>query len=189
MGAKRERNRIRCRVDDFPEAARLKLEALLRDVHNTYEDIAAEMTEAGYEISKSAVHRYAMRTNAAASRVREAAEQTRMLVQELKDNQDLEATEVATAILMDGLTRRLATAEDDFDNLPLEKAGRLLVQIQRSAVYKDRYKKDRQKTIDSLERNIMERLRELAQEDSELLDKLMALVATAAKEEAAKEDG
>jgi len=188
MGKERERNRIRCRVDEFPEAARLKLEAMLQDVRNTYEDIAAAMAEDGYEISKSAVHRYAMRINAAASRVRAAAEQTRQLVQQLKDHPDIEATEVATALLMDGITRRLATAEDDFDKLPIEKAGRLLVQVQRSTVYKDRFKQDRQRVIESLEANIMTRLRELIQEDDALLERLAGMVSEAAREEAAKED-
>lgn len=56
-------------------------------------------------------------------RLREIGEQTKRLVQSLKDNQDVEATEVANALLLDALTRRIATAEEEFDALPLDKAG------------------------------------------------------------------
>ena len=46
---------------------------------------------------------------------------------------------------MDGLINKLATAEEEFDALPLEKAGRLLTSLSRTKVYKDRVKQDMQK--------------------------------------------
>ncbi len=189
MGQERERSRIRCLVDDFPEEARDLLESMIRDVRYTYADIVDAMTAQGLEISRSSVHRYAMRSNAAAARLKKGAEMTRQLIQQLRDNQDLESTEVASALLMDGLTRRLATAEDDFDKMPIEKAGGLLVQVQRSAVIKEKYKQDRKRTVARLENSILNRLRDLVQGDTELLNRLQAMVAAAASEELAKEDG
>lgn len=189
MGQERERSRIRCRVDDFPADARDQLESMLRDVRYTYEDIVEAMADRGLEISRSAVHRYSMRTNAAAARLKKSAEMTRQLIQQVKDNQDLEATEVATALLMDGLTRRMATAEEDFDSMPVEKAGKLLVQVQRSAVIKEKYKQNLKRIVSRLESSLQDRLRDLVQEDAELLSRLSAMVAAAAKEELAKEDG
>lgn len=187
--SKRQVKRVRFRVDDYPQEARELLELRLADVRNTYQDIADELTEKGWPISKSAVHRYAVRTEAAAERIRAAAEQTRMLIQQVKDGQDVQATEVASALLLDGLINRLATAEEEFDDMPLDKAGRLLVQLQRSGVYKNRWKDERQKVIDSLRDGMMAELRGEIQEDEELLDRLSRMVDRIARKEAAKDEG
>lgn len=188
MGKERSYSRVHCKVDDMPEVIRAELEKMLRDTRYTYQDIAEQMGALGYEISKSSIHRYAMRTNAAAQRLREAGEQTRVLIEQLRDNQDVEATEVATAILMDGLINRIASAEEEFDELPLDKAGRLLTQLQRSSVYKNRFKAERRRTIDNLERSIMEQLRDQVQDDDELLKRLSDMVSTIARREAARDE-
>lgn len=180
--------RVRYRVDEYPKEAKAMLEEMLQDVRNTYQDIAEAMTEKGWPITKSSVQRYAMRTEAAAARIRAAAEQTRVLIQSIKDGQDVEASEVGSALLLDGLIRRMATAEDEFDAMPLDKAGRLLVQLQRSGVYKNRWKDERRKTIDSLRDGIMAELRSEVQEDDELLMRLSALVDRIADKEAARDE-
>ena len=61
MGDQRERNRIKSRVDELPDEIRAQLDAMLADVNYTYQDIADTITDLGYEISRSAVGRYAMR--------------------------------------------------------------------------------------------------------------------------------
>ena len=120
MGEQRERQRIKSRVDEFPDEIRAQMDGMLADVNYTYQEIADTLTEQGYEISRSAVGRYAMRHNSAARRLKEAREQTTALLQQIRENQDVESTELASAILIDGLTRRIATAEEDFDALPLD---------------------------------------------------------------------
>jgi hypothetical protein len=134
------------------------------------------------------VHRYAKRTQAATERLRVAAEQTRVLIQSIKDGQDVEASEVGSALLLDGLINRLATAEEEFDDMPLDKAGRLLVQLQRSGVYKNRWKAERRKTIESLRDSMMRELQGEVQEDDELLARLSQMVERIADREAAKDD-
>lgn len=187
--AARKRERVRCKVDEYPPEAREMLDGMLIDIRYTYQDIALAMTEAGYPITKSSVWRYAARTRAAGERLRQAAEQTRALIAAVQDNHDVEATEVCSALLLDGLTRRLASAEEEFDDIPLDKAGTLLVQMQRSSVYKNRYKQERQKTIDRMQQTLMNRLRDAVQDDDELLERLSGMVAQAAKEEAQAVDG
>lgn len=188
MGAQRERNRIRSRVDELPEAIRNQLDERLADLRYTYQEISDELNAQGFEISRSAVGRYAMRHNSAARRLKEASEQTSALLQILNENKDVESTELASAILIDGLTRRIATAEEDFDNLPLDKAGRLLVQIQRSTIYKERWRKERIAAIDAVERNVKTRMREAIQNNPELLAQLQQLVSEAAAEEAKRDE-
>lgn len=41
---------------------------------------------------------------------------------------------------MNGLVNRMATAEEEFDLMPLDKAGRLIASLSRTKVYKDRGK-------------------------------------------------
>ena len=108
MGDQRERNRIKSRVDELPDEIRAQLDAMLADVNYTYQDIADTITDLGYEISRSAVGRYAMRHNSAARRLKEASEQTTALLQFIRENQDVESTELASAIMIDGLTRHAA---------------------------------------------------------------------------------
>ena len=180
MGEQRERQRIKSRVDEFPDEIRAQMDGMLADVNYTYQEIADTLTEQGYEISRSAVGRYAMRHNSAARRLKEAREQTTALLQQIRENQDVESTELASAILIDGLTRRIATAEEDFDALPLDKAGRLLVQLQRSTIYKERWRKERLAAIESVERNVKARMRQMVQDDPDLLERLQQLVSEAA---------
>ena len=170
MGDQRERNRIKSRVDELPDEIRAQLDTMLADVNYTYQDIADTITDLGYEISRSAVGRYAMRHNSAARRLKEASE-------------------LASAIMIDGLTRRIATADEDFDAMPLDKAGRLLVQLQRSTIYKERWRKERLAAIEAVERNVKARMRQAVQNDPELLAQLQRLVSDAAAEEAGRDEG
>lgn len=189
MGDQRERNRIKSRVDELPDEIRAQLDTMLADVNYTYQDIADTITDLGYEISRSAVGRYAMRHNSAARRLKEASEQTTALLQFIRENQDVESTELASAIMIDGLTRRIATADEDFDAMPLDKAGRLLVQLQRSTIYKERWRKERLAAFEAVERNVKARMRQAVQNDPELLAQLQRLVSDAAAEEAGRDEG
>lgn len=184
---KRRINRIHRKLDDFPEEARALVDTMLADPQTTYTEIAETLTEKGYDIAKSSIHRYAAKVGMDQQRLKEIGEQTRRLVQSLKDNQDVEATEVANALLLDALTRRIATAEEEFDSLPLDKAGRLLVQLQRSAVYKTRAMEDKRRLVSKLQDGVMIRLRELVQGDDALLAKLTALVDQTGREVLADE--
>lgn len=69
----------------------------------------------------------------------------------------------------------------------VDKAGRLLVQLQRSGVYKNRWKDERKKTIEALREGMLLELRASIQEDEELLERLTAIVEGVARREAAKE--
>ena len=73
--------------------------------------------------------------------------------------------------------------------LPLDKAGRLLVQLQRSTIYKERWRKERLAAIEAVERNVKARMRQAVQNDPELLAQLQRLVSDAAAEEAGRDEG
>ena len=124
------------------------MDVMLADTSNTYQDISVFLKSQGYEISKSSVGRYAMRSNSAMQRLLEAQQQTEKLVQVVKQNPDADYTEAGMRMLMDGLINKMATAEEEFDQMPLDKAGRLLASLSRTKVYNDKAKQEMQKKAD-----------------------------------------
>lgn len=102
----------------------------------------------GYDISKSSVGRYATRTNNAMQRLLEAQAQTDRLIQVVKENPEADYTEAAILLTMNGLLNKVATAEEEFNEMPLDKAGRLIASLSRTKVYKDRVKQDMRRKAD-----------------------------------------
>ena len=138
MGGKKKR--ITSKIDELPEDIRIKVDFLLADTKNSYEDISQFLKEQGYMVSKSSVGRYALRSNTALQRLMEAQVQTNKL--------DADYTEAAIMLTMNGLVNRMATAEEEFDSMPLDKAGRLIASLSRTKVYKDRVRQEMRKKAD-----------------------------------------
>lgn len=144
MGKKR-RTRIFSKIDELNEELREEVNKMLFSPAYTYLDIAIWLQDKGYEISKSSVGRYALRQNAVAQKLKEAQEQTKALVTVIKQNPDADYTEATMHMLMSELTKKVAAAQEEFDEMDLGEAGRLVVAISRTKVYKDRVKADLQK--------------------------------------------
>ena len=100
MAKKRTRTRVSSKIDELPEALRVKVDVMLADTSNTYEYISQYLKQEGYEISKSSVGRYAMRSNTATQRLLEAQVQTEQLIRVVKDNPDADYTEAAIMLTM-----------------------------------------------------------------------------------------
>lgn len=137
MAKKRSRTRVCSKLDELPEELRLKVDVMLADTSNTYEYISKYLKEEGYDISKSSVGRYAMRSNTATQRLLEAQAQTEKLIQVVKDNPNADYSEAAILMTMNGLINKVATAEEEFQEMPLDKAGRLIASLSRTKIYKD----------------------------------------------------
>ena len=120
MGGKKKR--ITSKIDELPEDIRIKVDFLLADTKNSYEDISQFLKEQGYMVSKSSVGRYALRSNTALQRLMEAQVQTNKLVEAIREKPDADYTEAAIMLTMNGLVNRMATAEEEFDSMPLDKA-------------------------------------------------------------------
>lgn len=148
MGKQRTRTRISSKIDELPEELRLKVDVMLADTSNTYAYISEFLNSEGYRISKSSVGRYATRTNTATQRLLEAQAQTEKLIQVVKDNPDADYTEAAIMLTMNGLVNKVAMAEEEFSEMPLDKAGRLIASLSRTKVYKDRVRQDMKKKAD-----------------------------------------
>lgn len=133
MGDKRTKQRITSKIDELPEDLRMKVDVMLADTSNTYEYISQFLKGEGYDISKSSVGRYATRTNNAMQRLLEAQAQTDRLIQVVKENPEADYTEAAILLTMNGLLNKVATAEEEFNEMPLDKAGRLIASLSRTS--------------------------------------------------------
>ena len=132
MGGKKKR--ITSKIDELPEDIRIKVDFLLADTKNSYEDISQFLKEQG--------------SNRALQRLMEAQVQTNKLVEAIREKPDADYTEAAIMLTMNGLVNRMATAEEEFDSMPLDKAGRLIASLSRTKVYKDRVRQEMRKKAD-----------------------------------------
>lgn len=137
--AERRRTRVSSTIDRLPDDIRGQLDLKLTDPANTYEELAAWLRGEGYDISKSAIGRYAIRSTQAAQRVADTLQRTQAIARAVEAHPDLDYTKAASMVLMDGLMQRVSTAEEEFDELPLDKAGRLIASLSRNATYPDAY--------------------------------------------------
>lgn len=176
MGEQRERTRVKSRIDELPEEVVNLINERLSDVSITYQEISEEVTELGYEISKSSVGRYAIRQNKATQRLKEAQEQTKALLNAVKKNPDLDYTEAGMQILMDSLVKRIAMAQEEFDSMPLDKAGRLITAISRTKVYKDKFKLQYKKGVSDAAAQIKNELKRELEKHPDILMRINELV-------------
>ena len=165
MGEKRSRQRISSKIDELPEDLRTKVEVMLADVSNSYEYIIQFLKSEGYDISKSSVGRYATRTNKAMQRILEAQAQTDRLIQVVKQDPEADYTEAAILLTMNGLLNKVATAEEEFNEMPLDKAGRLIASLSRTKVYKDRVKQDMRRKADIAFREMESEMMKVIRQD------------------------
>ena len=163
-------------VDKLPDDIKTELDLRLADTANTYEELAAWLNGEGYEISKSAIGRYAIRSTQAAQRVAETLQRTQAIAQAVEAHPDLDYTKAASMVLMDGLMQRVSTAEEDFAELPLDKAGRLIASLSRNATYEKRVRQDMKKkaelAFDQLEAELMAAIKQHPELAGELHDVL-----------------
>lgn len=187
MAKQRTRTRISSKIDELPEELRVKVDVMLADTSNTYEYISQFLKQEGYEISKSSVGRYATRTNTATQRLLEAQAQTEKLIQVVKDNPDADYTEAAIMLTMNGLVNKVAMAEEEFNDMPLDKAGRLIASLSRTKVYKDKVRQDMKKKADVAFKEMEAEMMKVIRNDSESAEQLKVIL-TKAKERMLEDD-
>ena len=179
MGDKRTKQRITSKIDELPVDLRMKVDVMLADTSNTYEYISQFLKGEGYDISKSSVGRYATRTNNAMQRLLEAQAQTDRLIQVVKENPEADYTEAAILLTMNGLLNKVATAEEEFNEMPLDKAGRLIASLSRTKVYKDRVKQDMRRKADIAFREMESEMLKVIKQDEKSAAQLKEILAKA----------
>ena len=160
----RRRTRISSTIDKLPDDIKTELDVRLADTANTYEELSAWPKAQGYEITQ------------AAQRVAETLQRTQAIAQAVEAHPDLDYTKAASMVLMDGLMQRVSTAEGDFQEMPLDKAGRLIASLARNATYEKRVRQDMKKkaelAFDQLEAELMAAIKQHPELAGELHDVL-----------------
>lgn len=187
MGDKRSRQRVTSKIDELPEELRTRVDVMLADTSNTYQDISLFLKGEGCDISKSSVGRYATRTNNAMQRLLEAQAQTDRLIRAVKENPEADYTEAAILLTMNGLVNKVATAEEEFNEMPLDKAGRLIASLSRTKAYKDRVRQDMRKKADTAFREMEAEMLKVIKQDGQSAAALKEILARA-KERMTEDD-
>lgn len=133
---------------------------MLLNENMKYSDIQHWLeTEHDMKISLSSISNYAVKIYQAAQRVSDDLERTKFFINYIGDKSELDASKATTAILKSGLLQKIATAEEEFNEMPVEKAGRLLVELNKAEIARERleldYKKKMQLAFEAFESNIM----------------------------------
>ena len=176
---KRRRTRVSSSIDRLPPELKTQLDMKLTDTSNTYVELAEWLKAEGYDISKSAIGRYAIRSSKAAERVAETLQRTAAIAQAVEAHPDLDYTSAASMVLMDGLMRRVSTAEDEFAEMPLDKAGRLIASLARNATYERKVKADLKKKAELAFEQMEAELLGLIKQDAALAAELSSVIAKA----------
>lgn len=174
--AERRRTRVSSKITQLPDDIKEQLDAQLLDTSNSYNDVAAWLKLEGYNISKSAVGRYAIRANQAAQRVAETLERTKAIAAAVEKNPDLDFTKASRMVLMDGLMQRVSTAEEDFAEMPLDKAGRLIASLSRVGVYEQKVKRDYKSKMELALEALEDDLTKAIKSDPQLTKELHAVL-------------
>ena len=88
---------------------------------------------------------------------------------------------------MNGLLNKVATAEEEWDEMPLDKAGRLIASLSRTKVYKDRVKQDMRKKADIAFQELEADMMKVIKQDEESV-RMLKTILTKAKDRMMQDD-
>lgn len=176
MGRERTKNRTAGKIDGLPPEVKEQVDMMLLDTAVTYTEISQWLINKGYEISRSSVGRYALRTNNLTQRLLEAQQRTEALVKVIQQNPDADYSEAGMRLLMDGLVNRLAMAQEEFDDIPVEKAGKLITALSRTKAYKDKVKQDMQKKVELAFQGMEAEIMVVLKSDKQLSEDLKSIL-------------
>lgn len=168
--------RTRSTITELPKQVQVELNQRLMDNNESYMDTIEWLKHRGYTISRSALGRHAQKIAAVAQRVSDSLIQTQAIAQAVAAHPDLDYTSAASVVLMNGLTQRVSTAEEEFDEMPLDKAGRLIASLARNATYEKRVRADLKKkaelAFDQMETELLDAIKQHPELAGDLRDVL-----------------
>lgn len=148
----------------LPKEVMNQVNDMLLNDNMKYSDIQHWLeTEHHVRISLSSISNYAVRIFKAAQRAADELERTKYFVDMIGDKSEIDASKTASAILKSGLLQKISTAEEEFNEMPIEKAGRLLVELSKTELTEKRleleYKKKMKLAYEALEYEILEQVK------------------------------
>ena len=164
MTEKARKPRSDSKMYQLPRDALDQVNDMLLNENMKYSDIQHWLeTKHGMKISLSSISNYAVKIYQAAQRVSDDLERTKFFIYYIGDKSEIDASKATTALLKSGLLQKIATAEDEFNEMPVEKAGRLLVELNKAEIARERleldYKKKMQLAFEAFESKIMDEIK------------------------------
>lgn len=176
--------RINSKINQLPDEIKNAVDDMLSDTNNTYLDISNWLKEQGYDISRSAVGRYSLRTSKTVSKVNEMMQQSKAIAEIVNRNPDVDFAKGGRLMALNRMAERLNTASDEeFDELSLEKAARLIASLSRAETQAVKAERDYRKKVElaftEFESQLLAKVKEypdLANEMTALLVKIKDVV-------------
>ncbi|MFP4132200.1 MAG: DUF3486 family protein [Thiohalospira sp.] len=135
----------RSAVEQLPDEVRDELDRRLSDAgFGGYQELADWLTEQGYEISRSAVHRYGQRLERRMETIRASTEAARQIASAAPDEEDQRSAAVISLVQSDLFEAMLALQEAQ-EAAPearvelLAKAGKAIAEVSRASVSQKKY--------------------------------------------------
>lgn len=180
MSVKERKPRSDSKMYQLPKDVLDKVNDMLLNENMKYSDIQHWLkNNQNLNISLSSISNYAIKIYRAAQRVADDLERTKFFIDYVGKKSELDASKATTAILKSGLLQKIATAEEEFNELPIEKAGRLFVELRKAEIADKRleldYKHKMELAFEAFEHNLMDEVKkypDLANKLRELLNEL-----------------
>ena len=173
---KARKPRSDAKIYQLPKAVLDGVNERLVNCNMSYADIVAWLAGQGYKVSQSSLSRYAFKVFESAQRVADDLEKTKYIIDVIGRNPDLDTTEATSAILKSGLLQKISSAEEEFNNMPIEKAGRLFVQLAKAEADRKRTdyatKRKAELAFDQMEADLLAQVRQYPDLAAQLKDVL-----------------
>ncbi|HSX60254.1 MAG TPA: DUF3486 family protein [Tahibacter sp.] len=130
---------IRPKVEQLPEEVRAELEQrLIANAFSGYGDLAAWLTENGFEISRSSLHRWGERFEERVRAVKIASEQSRALVEASPDDAGT-MNEALMRLAQEKMFTLLVDLQVDPDEIDVTKLFKTIAEMSKAVVNHKRY--------------------------------------------------
>ena len=180
MSGKERKPRSDSKMYQLPKDVLDKVNDMLLNENMKYSDIQHWLKyNQNLDISLSSISNYAIKIYRAAQRVADDLERTKFFIDYVDKKSELDASKATNAILKSGLLQKIATAEEEFNELPIDKAGRLFVELQKAEIASKRleldYKHKMELAFEAFEYNLMDEVKkypDLVNKLKELLNEL-----------------
>lgn len=150
----------RSKIHQLPQEVKDWLDSTLAENNfSGYEQLSDELSTRGYDISKSAVHRYGQDFESRLSALKMASEQARAVVQAAPDEEGA-VNEALMRLVQEHLFKLLV--ETSSENMDLPKVAKAVAELGRASVTQKKFaieERARKKLLDEQEQRLDEELR------------------------------
>lgn len=149
-------------VSTLPDEVRIWLDrSLIKGNFSAYEQLEAALKERGFQISKSAIHRYGQKFERRLAAIKASTEAARMLTEGAADDQDARSEAVIALVqteLFESIVNLQEATDEDIDPADriglLSKAAKNIATLARASVNQKKFRQDVQARAEAAAANV-----------------------------------